>query len=136
MMKLPSLLPLLIVLSLCACATPSPRGCEEPLASMVIDTLFFGTNSPEGIVDEAAWSKFLLNDVTPRFPKGFTWIAANGQWQADQGRIVREASYVLTVVHDGASANEAAIGQLMAAYKARFQQESVLRTRSTACTQF
>lgn len=135
-MKSPFLLPWLAVLNLCACATPSTRGCDKPLAPMVTDTLFFGTDSPQGVIDEAAWTDFLLDDVTPRFPKGFTWIAANGQWQADQGQIVREASYVLTVVHDGASANEAAIGQLMTAYKARFRQESVLRTRSTACTQF
>ena len=89
---------------------------------------------PDGVVTKQAWDAFLSSEVTPRFPQGFTVISAAGQWQGESGEIVREPSYLLSVVHPGDSESESAIKAMVATYKERFQQEAVLRVKRPACT--
>jgi hypothetical protein len=121
---------------LAACAAPATTTCSAGERAMVSDRLFFGTQRAAGDVTPADWTQFLAAEVTPRFPAGFTTWSASGQWRAADGRIVREPSYVLEVVHDTDASADAAIGAIATAYKARFQQESVLRVRAGACVAF
>jgi hypothetical protein len=119
-----------------ACADVRPPACGEGERSVISDTLYFGTAYPGGEVSAAEWSGFVADVVTPRFPDGFTAWSATGQWRGADGRIVREPSHVLSVIHEAGAPGDRAMGEIVAAYKSRFHQESVLRVRAPACAVF
>jgi len=52
------------------------------------------------------------------------------------GSLTRENSYVLNLVHPEGEAADKAIQAIVAEYKSRFQQEAVLRVKSSACISF
>ncbi len=103
---------------------------------MVNESLYFGTDKPGGAVTGAQWQAFLDASVTPRFPAGLSVWQAAGQWKSNAGPIVRETSYVLNIVHAGTATAHAALDAIASEYKARFQQEAVLRVRTAACVSF
>lgn len=111
--------------------------CAAGDRAMFRDTLYFGRNRPTGgRVTEDEWADFLASEATPRFPDGFTVLSATGQWRDAGGKIEREASNVLVVLHDGSPATRQRIAALADAYRQRFGQEAVLRERSPACVAF
>ena len=103
---------------------------------MTSELLYFGTAMPQGVVPADAWRGFVDDVITPRFPDGLTTWAAAGQWRPAGGALVREASTVLNIVHPADARSDAAIAEIIDAYKKRFQQESVLRVSSAACVAF
>lgn len=99
--------------------------------------LLFGTSLPDGrTVSEAEWADFLESEVVPRFPAGLTVLSGLGQWQGGSGRISRERSKVLMIWHEPNDRAEAEIEAIRAAYKRRFDQESVMRVESVSCVSF
>ena len=93
---------------------------------MASESLYFGTTKKDGTaVSETEWLAFLAEVVTRRFPDGLTVFKATGQWKTKTG-IVSEATYVLNVVHTGTSKELQAFADIIAEYKRRFAQESVL----------
>ncbi|MCK9688772.1 DUF3574 domain-containing protein [Scleromatobacter humisilvae] len=125
-----------IVLALAGCAVAPASRCAPGQAAMRAELLYFGTAGPRGTVSPEDWRDFVDEVVTPRFPDGLTAWPANGQWKPAGGAAVREASWVLSIVHRPDAASEAAIAGIAEAYKTRFQQESVLRVSSDACVSF
>lgn len=117
---------------LAACATPPGPACGPGEKPAIADTLYFGTERPGGAVTPAEWNEFLATTVTPRFPDGLTVWPAAGQWKSAEG-IVREGSYLLSLVHADDPANENAVREIMQAYKTQFHQQAVLRSRATTC---
>ncbi|MBJ7223831.1 MULTISPECIES: DUF3574 domain-containing protein [unclassified Brenneria] len=98
-------------------------------------TLYFGLNRPSGPpVSDAEWKAFVDNDVTPRFKAGLTVFDANGQWLGQDGKIVRENSKALLLIHGPDHEND--IETLRTRYKARFAQESVMRVDAPVCVAF
>ncbi len=95
-----------------------------------MERLYFGLAMPGGAVGEDEWGAFVDAEITPRFPGGLTIIEARGQWRGADGRLLRESTRVVEIVHDGGA--EAALGEIVSRYKARFRQESVLRTSAPA----
>jgi hypothetical protein len=94
----------------------------------VADRLYFGRDIPGGgVVADSAWDAFLREVVTPRFPGGLTVYRAEGQWREGDGRIVREASFVLELMHPASPAVDADLREIAEAYKRRFHQEAVMR---------
>ena len=90
--------------------------------------LYFGTQKPGGApVTEAEWNAFMEEEVTPRFPDGLTVLRGYGQWRNFEGVITRETSAVLVILYEPSAEKEAAIEDIRAAYKDRFDQESVMR---------
>jgi hypothetical protein len=132
----PSSLLVALAIVLAGCATVSEPPCGPGQESAVSELLYFGTARPGGVVTPEEWAQFLGDTVTPRFPQGLTAWQASGQWKSAQGTIAREASHVLNLVHPDDAASEKAIGEIVAAYKSRFRQESVLRVRGRACASF
>jgi hypothetical protein len=126
----------LLALSLAGCASMPPQACEGAGQQRVDDTLYFGTAKPAGVVTPQEWAAFLRDTVTPRFPQGLSVWEAAGQWRGDDGQIVSEASHVLNLVHPDDAASEKAVGEIVEAYKSRFEQEAVLRVRSQACATY
>jgi hypothetical protein len=92
--------------------------------------LYFGLSKPDGSeVTAGEWAKFLADEVTPRFPGGFTVIEALGQYQGDDKKIVKEKSRVLILLYEKKNRKHISlkIEEIRAAYKKAFQQESVMR---------
>lgn len=130
------LIPLVALAWLAGCATVRPPECPAGAERRMRDALYLGTATPDGTVSAAEWDAFLRDIVTPRFPDGLTVVGAAGQWRGADGVVVREASYVLELVHAGDAASERAVREIAAAYKARFRQEAVMRATSPACVAF
>lgn len=100
---------------------------------MVADRLFFGRNIPSGgTVSDSAWSVFLAEVVTPRFPAGFTTWRSEGQWQGSDGAIGREMGFVFEVEHPPGQPPDSVFEAIAAEYCRRFRQEAVLRIRNAA----
>jgi len=78
-------------------------------------------------VTEAEWAAFLDEEVTPRFPDGLTVLTGNGQWRNSKGIVTKETSALLIILYEPSAEKETAIEDIRAAYKDRFQQESVMR---------
>ena len=123
-------------LALTACASPGEPRCGPGEHLAVQDSLYFGTGKPDGIVTTEEWVGFLESTVTPRFPQGLTVSQASGQWRGANGSIVRESTHVLQLMHPNDSGSDGSIAEIVAFYKARFQQEAVLRVRVPACVSF
>jgi hypothetical protein len=98
--------------------------------------LFFGRLEVGGSVSDADWRKFLNEVVTPAFPDGFSDWDAEGQWRDPRGVIVEEPSKVLLVVLPGRADDHDRLNDVVAAYKARFHQQSVLVVEQGECAGF
>jgi len=119
-----------------ACAQVPGPGCSSGQQAAVQDLLYFGTAMPGGTVTAEDWRLFLDTVVTPKFPEGLSVWPVAGQWKSAAGPIVREGSFVLDLVHPEGAGHDAAIGEIVASYKARFRQEAVMRVRSPVCISF
>jgi len=122
----------LTLAALLATAACAPAIQSSGLQPVVTERLYFGRNVAQTLgVTDSAWAVFVTDVVSARLPSGFTFWAAEGEWRGADGRRVREPSYVVEVVHPARSAAvEAAIVAIIAEYKRRFGQESVLRVVS------
>ena len=97
------------------------------------EVLYFGTQMPSGHVTQEEWTQFLAEVITSRFPEGLSSWQASGQWRSASGQIVREPSYVVSLIHPDDPTAHRAVEEITAVYKTRFQQEAVLRIRSSTC---
>jgi hypothetical protein len=80
---------------------------------------------------EAHAAHFLKTVLTPAVPEGATVWDAAGQWRAPNGDLVRERSFVVELVHVARPEVEVRVQHVMAEYKLRFAQQSVLRLVTT-----
>jgi hypothetical protein len=134
--------PLLALIVAVALWAPVPAlsqpSCAEGAFPMARLELYFGTQKPGGApVTDAEWGAFLNEEVTPRFPDGLTVLTGNGQWRNAAGVITKETSAVLVILYEPSAEKEAAIEDIRAAYKDRFDQESVMRVDAgTQCVSF
>jgi hypothetical protein len=116
----------------CAIDGP-PRANTSAVTTLVRTELFFGLSRPDGRpeVTDAEFARFLDEEVTPRFPAGFTVLTARGQWREADGDIAVEPSRVLVILHERTEQADRDIDAIRDRYKARFNQEAVMRTDST-----
>jgi len=119
-------LALAVLLTAAACA---PAIQSSGLQPVVTERLYFGRNVAQTLgVTDSAWTVFVTDVISARLPAGFTFWSAEGEWRGADGRSTHEPSFVLEVVHpDRSAAMETAIVAIIAEYKRRFSQESVLR---------
>ena len=87
-------------------------------------------------MSDSAWNGFVRTVLTPAFPEGATVWDAAGQWRAPNGELVREQSFVVELVHVVTPDSEERVQLVMADYKRRFAQQSVLRLVTTAWAAF
>ncbi len=109
---------------------PAPLSASDAPTALVRTELFFGRVSP---VD---WDGFLSQVVTPRFPDGLTWYDTHGQWQNPSGIVTKEDSCVLILLHAPTPEKDRYIQEIRSEYKARFQQQSVLRADQAVTASF
>jgi hypothetical protein len=105
-------------------------------ATLTAEILFGRNIGRRQAVSEAAWSRFLAGEITPRFPHGLTVLDAAGQWR-DQKRntLVRERSKMVLLTLREAT-DQGKIDAIVAAYKRRFNQQSVAVLVRPACISF
>jgi hypothetical protein len=128
-------LALCAALLLASCGATIPR--QSGSAGAIGDRLYFGRSIPGGgSVSDQDWDRFVDEIVVPAFPDGHTVWRADGAWRDPGGRITREATFVLELVHDDAPGHDAAIEAIIAAYKSRFHQQSVMWARSAVSVRF
>lgn len=112
-------------------ATAGARQDQASCADRVHDRLFFGLRTPDGVVSDADWTRFLADTVTPLFPDGLTVVNATGQWRGAGDRAVTvEPSRVVEITHGDSPEANRNIKDIVRAYKRRFRQDSVMRTRA------
>src|SRR5262245_12453435 len=100
--------------------------------------LFFGTAiKGGGAVTDEQFRAFLDAEITPRFPEGLTVLTGYGQFLNSTGVIQQERSFVLILLYP-LSANDSSrkIEEIRVLYKARFNQESVLRVDTNNAVSF
>lgn len=100
--------------------------------------LYFGLTRPGGArIEEVQWRDFLATEVTPRFPEGLTVLEARGQWRDRRdGAILRQPSRVLVILHSETPEAAKAPEGIRAAYRERFEQQSVLLVSAPVCADF
>jgi Protein of unknown function (DUF3574) len=114
----------------------SATECRPPLEPWAQIELYLGRDiAGVGEVTERQFRHFLGDAVTPRFPDGLTVADVDGQFR-DGRRIVRERSKLLILLVPEAEVARPKVAELVAAYKKRFRQRSVLRTETPLCLAF
>lgn len=126
-------------LALAGCASAPVRQASCPTGQERLRTaqLFFGRNIGEtpGVTD-AAFRKFVDDELTTRFPDGLTVLDGGGQWRGSENQLIREASKVVLIVLPKTRDAEQRIDTVRTAYKTRFHQDSVLLITQASCVSF
>jgi len=123
---------LVLFVSLTGCGGAASRSslAVDPRALPAGDTLLrteliFGRARPDGsIVSEAQWQAFVDQHLAPRFA-GFTVFPVTGQYRDRTGRLVREDSFLVLLLHEPDAKSRAAIEEIRAIYRRLFDQETV-----------
>lgn len=137
------LISLLLALSIVVAAGPAAAAdtggpCPAGLSNRLVAEVFFGRNIANRVgVSEQAFRRFVDQDITPRFPDGFTIIDTHGQYRdGDKGPIVREPGKLLLIALDDEAGGMTSIRELIDIYKRRFDQKSVGLITRRACVSF
>lgn len=134
-----------LTLLLSGCVAPHTTATKPVVAAsacahgdaMAQTTLYFGMSRPVGPnITEAEWQNFLDQQVTPRFKDGLTVFNAQGQWLGSNGKVAKEGSRALMLIHPDDKDSNANIETLRTIYKTEFGQESVMRVDTRECVSF
>lgn len=107
----------------------SLHGIHAEDKPLIRTELFFGLSRPNGAdVTADEFEQFLKDEVSVRFPAGFTIIESKGQWREESGRIRSEPSRILVLIHPRDASADRKIEEIRSAFKTRYQQEAILRT--------
>ncbi|MFL6823620.1 MAG: DUF3574 domain-containing protein [Xanthobacteraceae bacterium] len=129
---------LTLVLALAGGADAQLLDCLGGQRPSQVAELMFGRNIGGRLgVNEADWSRFVDREITSRFPNGLTMFNAAGQWRDEAtNKIVREPSKLVQIVLPGQVEDIARLNEIVAAYKRRFKQHSVVMIVRPACVSF
>jgi hypothetical protein len=79
----------------------------------------------------------VAGEITPRFPQGLSVDHALGRWRdRDTSAVVKEPSKDVTIIVPQDAEAKGKIDAIIAAYKERFQQQSVGVVMRPACISF
>ena len=87
-------------------------------------------------MSEEAFRHFLAEVVTPLFPDGLSVVDVAGQFRDSEGAIVREPTKLLIILVPDAAGVARDVETIVAAYKERFDQQSVLHAEQPVCVGF
>jgi hypothetical protein len=125
------------------CVAPAKNNTQQTMATcrvgdpMTQTTLYFGLNRPTGpVISATEWQSFVDLQVTPRFKDGLSVFDAKGQWLGNDGKLARENSKALMLIHAQGKESETNIEMLRSSYKQQFAQDSVMRVDAPVCVAF
>jgi len=127
-----------VAATLAGCAELPRNGCPKA-GQRATAELVFGRSSDNPAhpsVTEADFTRFLDEEVSPRFPDGLTVIDAQGRWSAPAGNAVHEQSKMVMIVLPGRPDDRAKLDAVREAYKRRYQQQSVMLMTHGDCVSF
>jgi hypothetical protein len=129
---------LVLVLALAGGADGQLLDCLGGQRPTQVAELMFGRNIGRRLgVSEAEWGRFVDREIISRFPNGLTVLNAGGQWRDEATKkIVREPSKLVQIVLPGQVEDIARLNEIVAAYKRRFKQQSVIMIVRPACVSF
>ena len=133
-----------LAIALIVLATPQLSAAQEPscpLANekpMLVTQLFFGLSvKGRGPVTRREWTAFVRQNVTPRFPAGFTVYEAEGQWLDPVSHVaVRENSKVMIIAAEDTAEVRTKIAEVSDLYRKAFHQQSVGVITRRECAAF
>jgi hypothetical protein len=124
------------VFSVEAGAAAAAERCRPPLEPWDQVELYLGRGlGGDAVVSEEAFQDFLAEVVTPRFPEGLSVVDVAGQFRVGE-EIVREPTKLLILLVPDAAEVAPEVGEIIAAYKERFDQLSVLQAEHPVCVVF
>ena len=127
---------LVVLHTTAGCLSTQSPVCLPGERHAIMESIYFGTATPRGVVSPDEWAAFVNDTVTPAFPEGLTSWQASGQWRKQNASIEHKDSHILQLIHEGNAVKNTAIQRLISIYKQRFEQEAVMRVRSGACLSF
>lgn len=129
---------LLLTASLAGCAGLAPQACAPGQQAMLSAELLFGRKIGDHVgVSEAAFRRFVDQEVTPLFPDGLTILDATGQYRDNErSRLIREPSKLVMITMRDEAENRDKLAAIAEAYKRRFDQQSVGLILKPACASF
>ena len=89
-----------------------------------------------GLTDDAAFTRFLDTDLTPRFPAGLTVFDSAGRWRTPAGRLLQQRSKVVLIVAERGEQTLDRLQAIRRAYRAAFAQDSVGLVLDPVCADF
>ena len=128
-----------LLFSLTGClSVTANRGesCPPGETHRQIAELVFGRNIGQSLgVSEADFTRFLDEEVSPRFPDGLTVSDSQGRWLY-KGETFKEPGKRLEIVLPGKPDDRRKLGEIAAAYETEFRQDAVLTMIHGACVSF
>jgi Protein of unknown function (DUF3574) len=118
---------------------PSNPSCKSPLIGQKFarTELYFGSLKPNQLeVTEAEFTRFLSQEISPRFPDGLTLLKGFGEFRGSNGKTIQETSRLVIVFYPFATESSQKIEDIRRTYKTQFKQESVLRVDDESCISF
>lgn len=100
-------------------------------------TLYLGRGLSKASISDTAFREFIEEEVTPRFPSGFTMSHGEGAWKNTMlGKTIYEKSTMLIVLHPTSKPDRTALREIAEAYRIRFHQQAVIEARHPVCVTF
>jgi hypothetical protein len=144
-----------LFLAVAGCATPPPVSvhtkdpasstlqgdASRPAQAQWLRTELYFSVGPlegkDGVISPARWREFLDQEVTPRFPDGFSVLDAYGQWR-DHGAKEPErlGTKVIVILHENDARHRQDIEAIRLAWKRITGDLSVLRLSQPAEVSF
>lgn len=122
------------ILGLAGCASaPKVAGCPAGQAQLQTAQFFLGAKA--ATPNDRDISRFVDQEVTPRFPDGVTVVDGGGQWKGSENRMIREASKVVLIVLPTTADGPTRVEAVRTAYRTRFKQEPVVVLPPAACVE-
>ena len=107
-------------------AAPVTAAVTAP-AEWVKTEIYFGRDLPGGQeISRWAWADFMDKVLTRHFPKGLTVYEAYGQMQHVDGRIEKQSTWVVAVVHPKNPAIDKTIQEIIDAFRKQFNKAQVV----------
>ncbi|HKY94288.1 MAG TPA: DUF3574 domain-containing protein [Kiloniellales bacterium] len=139
-----SLPALLLALTGCQTAPPAPPPTQQATLACPAGTdpwqrleIVFGRDMQGGgRVSDKAWRSYVQQVLSPAFPDGLSVVEAEGRWVSPTGQAYVEDSFVVLIYQPADASPSERIDAVVADYKKRFQQESVLVSANPACLAF
>jgi len=131
------LAPLLLTLTSCVAvnANVATSSCAAGETRQEVAQLSFGRNIGQEVgVSQAEFTRFLDEEVTPRFPDGLSVFDGEGRW-LHRGVLYKEPGKLL-VLFLTKPGDRAKLSEIAAAYERRYKQDSVLIRVHPECIQF
>ena len=131
----------LLLSAIAGCGTShsstTPHGVSHSELYWIRTELYFGMTRRDGSsVTDSQWQAFVRQEVTPRFPKGFTVVPADGQYMDQSGNMTIEHSRVVVILHKDDADARHKLADISGAYCKQFDQESVMKVDSEAGVSF